>query len=61
MKEENVSTWKGNRLWPTHKLGPKGCTECSNNTSQTPKTPNDYKGITMGLIMRSALPEELEN
>ena len=60
--EEEVNTFLGcNRLWPIHKLRPKGCTVCPNNTSKKQKRPCNRKNARTGIIMRSAPPDELED
>ena len=61
MGDETVNTCSGcNRIWPTHKLGPHGCTNCSNQPTKKQKRPYNNKKLQCGLTMRSALPEELE-
>jgi len=54
------------RIWPAHQLAKDGCTECTASTLQRQASPKKKKGAktklqqTLGLVMRSALPEEIE-
>jgi len=57
---------KCKRIWPAHQLAKDGCTNCKASTRQRQALPKKTKGAkanfqqTLGLVMRSALPEEIE-
>ena len=57
---------KCKRIWPAHQLAKDGCTNCKASTSPRQASPKKTKGAkaklqqTLGLVMRSALPEEIE-
>jgi len=57
---------KCKRIWPAHQLAKDGCTSCKASTRQRQASPKKIKGAkaklqqTLGLMMRSALPEEIE-
>jgi len=57
---------KCKRIWPAHQLAKDGCISCKANTLQRQASPKKKKGAktklqqTLGLVMRSALPEEIE-
>jgi len=57
---------KCKRIWPAHQLAKDGCTNCKASTRQRQDPPKKIKGAktkfqqTLGLVMRSALPEEIE-
>jgi len=54
------------RIWPAHQLAKDGCTSCKASTLQRQASPKKKKGAktklqqTLGFVMRSALPEEIE-
>jgi len=57
---------KCKRIWPAHQLAKDGCTSCKASTRQRQASPKKKKGAktkfqhTLGLVMRSALPEEIK-
>jgi len=57
---------KCKRIWPAHQLAKDGCTNCRASTRQGQTSSKKTKGAkaifqqTLGLVMRSALPEEIE-
>jgi len=57
---------KYKRIWPAHQLAKDGCTSYKANTLRRQASPKKKKGAkpklqqTLGLVMRSALPEEIE-
>jgi len=57
---------KCKRIWPAHQLAKDGCTGCKASTLQRQASPKKKKGAkinlqqTLGLVMQSALPEEIE-
>jgi len=61
-----VKCGKCKRIWPAIQLAKEGCTDCKVNTLQKQILLKKKKGAktklqqTLGLVMRSALPEEIE-
>jgi len=57
---------KCKRIWPAHQLAQDGCTDCKSSTLQRQASSKKKKGAntklqqTLGLVMHSALPEEIE-
>ena len=52
MREENVDICKKcNQLWPTHKMGPKGCTECYKDMPYKKRKIQETKDTKVGLTM----------
>jgi len=57
---------KCKQIWPAHQLAKDRCTSCKTSTRQRQASPKKKKGAktklqqTLGLVMRSALPEEIE-
>jgi len=57
---------KCKRIWPAHQLAKDGYTSCKASTRQRQASPKKTKGAkakfqqTLDLVMRSALPEEIE-
>jgi len=67
LSEEPTSKY-GNckRIWPALQLAKEGCTDCKVDRLRRQTSPKKEKGAknklqqTLGLVMRSALPEEIE-
>jgi len=65
-KELTSKCGKCKRIWPVHQLAKDGCNSCKASTRQRQASPKKKKGAktklqqTLGLMMRSALPEEIE-
>jgi len=64
-EELNSRCVKCRRIWPAHRLAKEGCTDCKVNPHRKQISP-PKKGArpklqkTLGIVMRSALPEEIE-
>jgi len=65
-EELTLKCGKCKRIWPAHQLAKNGCTGCKASKLQRQASPKKKKGAktklqqTLGFIMRSALPEEIE-
>ena len=67
LSEELISKCgKCKRIWPAHQLAKDGCTSCKASTRRRQASLKNIKGAkaklqqTLGLVMQSALPEEIE-